>query len=140
MGKPRIAAPSGARAGRGLEAVTRWVLAHKALVAGFWIVLTLAGFYGSSKVSSQLDEQFSMPSSEAYVVNQEIAQRFGSGGEVTPLVAVVSLPAGESVRDPGIGAELRRVEGKIAAALPGSRLASYGSAGEPALSPPSATL
>jgi len=65
MSQPRLSAPSGARAGRGLETVTRWVLAHKGLVAIFWIVLTVAGFYGSSKVTDQLDEQFSMPSSPA---------------------------------------------------------------------------
>lgn len=130
--QPRLSAPSGARAGRGLETVTRWVLAHKGMVAIFWIVLTLAGFYGSSKVSDQLDEQFSMPSSPAYAVNQEIAERFGGGGETTPLVAVTTLPPSENVGDPGVRSDLRQVEHKLTAALPGARVASYGSTGEAA--------
>jgi RND superfamily putative drug exporter len=130
MSQPRIAAPSGARAGRGLEALTRWVLAHKALVAGLWIALTVVGFYGSAKVTDQLDEQFSTPSSPAYAVNEEIAERFGSGGEATPLVAVATLPEGESVDDSGVRADLRQLERRLAAAMPGSRIASYGSSGE----------
>src|SRR5690242_19071702 len=132
MSQPRLSAPSGTRAGRGLETVTRWVLAHKALVTIFWIVLTLAGFYGSSKVSDQLDEQFSMPASPAYAVNQEINERFGGGGDATPLVAVATLPAGENVRDPGVRSDLRQVERKLTAVLPGTRVASYGSTGEAA--------
>ncbi|HZO05582.1 MAG TPA: MMPL family transporter [Solirubrobacterales bacterium] len=132
MSQPRLSAPSGARTGRGLETVTRWVLAHKGLVAIFWIVLTVAGFYGSSKVTDRLDEQFSMPSSPAYAVNQEIAERFGGGGEATPLVAVTTLPAGENVRDPGVRSDLRQAERKLTAALPGARVASYGSTGEAA--------
>jgi RND superfamily putative drug exporter len=128
----RLSAPSGARTGRGLETVTRWVLAHKAVVAIFWIVLTVVGFYGSAKVTDRLDEQFSMPSSPAYAVNQEIAERFGGGGEATPLVAVTTLPKGEDVRDPGIRSDLRQVEDKLTKALPGARVASYGSTGEAA--------
>ncbi len=131
MSQLRTPAPSGVRAGRGLETVTRWVLAHKGLVAIFWIVLTVAGFYGSSKVTDQLDEQFSMPSSPAYAVNQEIAERFG-GGEATPLVAVTTLPASENVRDPWVRSDLRQVEHELTAALPGARVASYGSTGEAA--------
>lgn len=132
MSQPRIAAPSGARAGRGLETVTRWILAHKGLVAIFWIVLTLAGFYGSTKVTDQLNEQFTTPSSPAYAVNQEIAERFGGGGEATPLVAVATLPKGESVHDSGVRADLRQLERRLAAAMPGARVASYGSTGEAA--------
>ena len=132
MSQPRIVAPSGARAGRGLEALTRWVLAHKGSVAVLWIVLTVAGFYGSSQVTDRLGEEFSMPSSDAFVVNQEIEQRFNSGGEAPPLVAVATLPEGESVHDSGVRADLRQLERRLAAAMPGSRIASYGSGGETA--------
>ncbi len=112
--------------------MTRWILAHKGLVAAFWIALALAGFYGASKVADRLDSQFSMPSSEAYAVNQEIEQRFDSGGEAPPLVAVATLPEGESVHDSGVRADLRQLERRLAAAMPGSRIASYGSSGETA--------
>lgn len=113
-----------------IESLTRWVLSHKLLVATFWIALTLAGFYGSSQVTDALEEQFSMPSSPAYAVNEGIEQRFDSGGSAPPLVAVTTLPAGASVGDPGVRADLRRLELRLAEAMPGARVASYGSTGE----------
>jgi RND superfamily putative drug exporter len=112
------------------QSLTRWILSHKKTVALFWIALTFAGFFGSSQVTDALDEQFSMPSSSAYAVNQEIEQRFGSGGSAPPLVAVASLPEGASVDEPGVRADLRRLERRLAAAMPGARIASYGSTDE----------
>jgi RND superfamily putative drug exporter len=118
--------------GRGLEALTDWVLAHKRSVAAFWIVLTIAGMFGASRVTDQLDDQFSMPSSEAFATNQEIEQRFSSGGMVEPLVAVAELPAGVSAEDPEVRSDLRRLEDRLAEALAGARIASYGSTGDDA--------
>ena len=83
-----------------MRKLTDFVLAHKRSVAVFWIVLTIAGMFGASRVTDQLDDQFSMPSSEAFATNQEIEERFSSGGIVEPLVAVVELPAGVSAEDP----------------------------------------
>jgi putative drug exporter of the RND superfamily len=122
---------SGGRAGRGLETLTRWVLAHKRWVAGFWIVLTIAGFWGAGQVTNALDDEFTMPDSEAFATNQEIEERFGSGGDRSPLVAVAQLPEGTTVEEPGVRSDLRALERELAAALPGSRVASYGSTGEP---------
>jgi putative drug exporter of the RND superfamily len=121
----------GGRAGRGLETLTRWVLAHKRWVAGFWIALTIAGFWGAGQVTNALDDEFTMPDSEAFATNQEIEERFGSGGDRSPLVAVAQLPEGTTVDDPGVRGDLRALERELAAALPGSRVASYGSTGEP---------
>ncbi|HST68035.1 MAG TPA: MMPL family transporter [Solirubrobacterales bacterium] len=112
------------------ESLTRWILSHKSLVALFWVALTFAGFFGSSQVTDALDEQFSMPSSSAFAVNQEIEERFGSGGATPPLVAVATLPAGADVNEPGMRADLRQLERQLAAAMPGARIASYGSTGE----------
>jgi RND superfamily putative drug exporter len=112
------------------QSLTRWILNHKSLVAVFWVALTFAGFFGSSQVTDALDEQFSMPSSTAFAVNQEIEQRFDSGGASQPLVAVATLPDGASVREPGVREDLRQLEQRLAAAMPGARIASYGSTGE----------
>jgi RND superfamily putative drug exporter len=122
----------GDRAGRGLEVLTRWVLAHKRSVAAFWIVLTIAGMFGASRVADALDDQFSMPSSEAFATNQEIEKRFSSGGVVEPLVAVAELPKGVSVEDPAVRSDLRRLDDRLSAALPGARVASYASTGDDA--------
>jgi len=115
-----------------MRVVTNFVLAHKRSVAAFWIVLTIAGMFGASRVTDQLDDQFSMPSSEAFATNQEIEERFSSGGMVEPLVAVAELPAGVSAEDPAVRSDLRRLEARLSDALPGARVASYGSTGEDA--------
>jgi putative drug exporter of the RND superfamily len=113
-----------------LDTLTRWVLAHKRAVATFWIVLTIVGFWGAGQVTNALDDQFSMPESEAFAVNEEIDERFGSGGPVGPPVAVAELPRGARADTPGVRADLRRLERSLADAMPGSRIASYGSTGE----------
>jgi putative drug exporter of the RND superfamily len=128
----RAHSPAADRAGRGLKTLTSWVLAHKRAVAVFWIVLTIAGMFGASRVTDQLDDQFSMPSSEAFATNQEIEERFSSGGVVEPLVAVAELPAGVSADDPAVRSDLRRLEDRLTDALPGARVASYGSTGDDA--------
>jgi len=112
--------------------VTNWVLAHKRTVAGIWIVLTIAGFWGAGQVTEALDDQFSMPDSEAFAANEQIEERFASGGEFQPLVAVAELPEGTTVESPGVRGDLRALEGELAESLPGSRIASYGSTGEDA--------
>src|SRR5918994_5878381 len=112
-----------------MRKLTNFVLAHKRVVATFWIVLTIAGMFGASRVTDRLDDQFSMPSSEAFATNQEIEDRFSSGGMVEPLVAVVELPAGVSAEDPAVRSDLRALEGRLTHALPGARTASYGSTG-----------
>ena len=53
-----ISAPPSAqpadRTGRWLAGLTRWVLAHKRLVAVGWLVLSLIGFYGAAKVTDAM--------------------------------------------------------------------------------------
>jgi putative drug exporter of the RND superfamily len=115
-----------------MRKLTDFVLAHKRAVLAFWIVLTIAGMFGASRVTDQLDDQFSMPSSEAFATNQEIENRFSSGGTVEPLVAVVELSAGVSAEDPAVRSDLRALEGRLSDALPGARIASYGSTGDDA--------
>src|SRR5215207_4570637 len=113
-----------------LDTLTGWVLAHKRAVATFWIVLTIVGFWGAGQVTGALDDQFSMPESEAFAVNEEIDKRFESGGVTGPLVAVAQLPPGERADTAAVRADLRRLERRLADAMPGSRIASYGSTGE----------
>jgi RND superfamily putative drug exporter len=106
--------------------LTRWVLAHKRAVTAFWIVLTVAGMFGASRVTDALESQFSMPSSQAFATNQEIEHRFSSGGQAEPLVAVAKLPAGSRAGDPAVRSDLRRLEARLRSSLPGARVASFG--------------
>src|ERR671911_157516 len=109
-----------------LESITRWVLAHKRSVAAFWVVLTVTGMFGASQVTDRLDDEFSMPSSAAFAANEEIEERFSTGGgNAQPFIAVAELPAGSSADDPAVRADLRRLERDLGEELPGARIASY---------------
>jgi RND superfamily putative drug exporter len=116
-----------------VSSLTRWVLAHKRLVVIAWIVLTLAGIAAAGPASNALKTEFSVPDKESWKTNVEIAQRFGSDRNGSaPLMPVVTLTGGETVRSPGVSAELKRVDDRLRAALPGARIASYNSTGSEA--------
>jgi putative drug exporter of the RND superfamily len=111
-----------------MTSVTRWVLAHKRIVVGFWIVLTLVGGASAGSATKALKQKFSVPGKEGFVTNQRIQRDFhGTGGNGAPLLAVVTLPAGAPVSSPSVQGELRAVEGRLLSALPGARLAGYAS-------------
>ncbi|HEV3283993.1 MAG TPA: MMPL family transporter [Solirubrobacteraceae bacterium] len=112
--------------------LTRWVLAHKRIVALFWLVLTLVGVASAGSATKALKQKFSVPGKEGWVTNQQIADQFhGTGGNSAPLLPVVTLPAGRSLSSPPVRAELRAVEARLQQALPGGRAASYATTGNP---------
>lgn len=110
-----------------MSTLTRWVLAHKLIVAIAWAIAMLAGFGLSQTAVNGLSQQFELPGREAYVTNLAIERTFGNGGESNAIVGVVKLPPGTTVDSPGVRAELRRAYARVAAAIPGSRVVSYGS-------------
>src|SRR5919197_1630111 len=114
-----------------MSSLTRWVLAHKRLVVGFWIIATIAGIMAAGPASNALDQKFSTPNKEGWETNVAIAKHYrGTGNETAPLVPVVTLPKGTTVESPGVKAGLARVDQRLATALPGSRVASYASTGD----------
>jgi RND superfamily putative drug exporter len=111
-----------------MTSLTRWVLGHKKLVVALWAVLTVAGVAATGPADRALEQQFTIPGKEAFVANSEIVKTYGSGGDATPLVPVVSLSPGTTVDSPGVRAELRAAMANIVAAVPGARVASFASA------------
>src|SRR5919201_2219701 len=80
-----------------------------------------------------MDQKFSVPGKEGWETNVTIAQLFGgSGGDTAPIVPVVTVPRGKTVSSPGIQRQLAAVDRRLKRALPGSRLASFASTGDPA--------
>ncbi|HEY2200257.1 MAG TPA: MMPL family transporter [Solirubrobacteraceae bacterium] len=117
--------------------LTRWVLAHKRIVVIFWLVLTLVGMASAGPASKALKQKFSVPGKEGFLTNQQIAKDFhGTGGNSAPLLAVVTLPAGQSFSSATVQSGLRAVESRVANTLPGSRLAGYASTHNPAFVSP----
>ena len=110
-----------------MTTITRWVLGHKKLVVGLWVVLAIAGFAAMKPAGNALSTTFNIPGSEAFSANARIAQVYGNGGDVAPIVPVVTLPRGMTVDSPGIAGELKAALAKVKAALPDARVASYAS-------------
>src|SRR2546426_2136914 len=115
-----------------MSSITRWVLAHKRIVTLFWLVLTVVGIASANSATKALDQKFSVPGKEGWETNMAIAQRFGgTGGDSAPIVPVVTLPSGKTVNSPGVDAQLAQVDKRLERALPGARIASYASTGDP---------
>jgi RND superfamily putative drug exporter len=112
--------------------ITRFVLRHKRAVAIGWIVATLIGMAAAGPASKALDQRFSVPGREGWETSQEIVRVYGNGGENLPFVPVVSLPAGTTVESAGVQEQLLEVEDAARHAVPGSRVAGFGSTGDAA--------
>src|SRR6476469_8543075 len=111
-----------------ISTVTAWVLAHKRLVIGFWIVLTIVGGAASGPASRAMDQKFSVPGKEGWEANKEIEQRFrGTGGNASPLVPVVALKGTTAEQSRG---ELASLEQTVKKALPGVFFTGSGSTGD----------
>jgi RND superfamily putative drug exporter len=110
-----------------MATLTRCVLGPKKLVVGLWIALAIAGFAAMKPAGDALSTSFNIPGSEAGGANSRIAEVYGNGGDVAPIVPVVTLPRGTTVDSPGVAAELGAALAKVKAALPDARVASYAS-------------
>ncbi|MGH2875104.1 MAG: MMPL family transporter, partial [Solirubrobacteraceae bacterium] len=107
--------------------MTRFVLRHRRLVVAFWLVVTVVGVASVGSATKALSTEYSVPGREGYQTNQAIARTFGSGGDSSPIVAVVTLPPGQNVDSPAIRSGLERVSARIERAVPRARIASYAS-------------
>ena len=114
-----------------MTALTRWVLSHKIIVIIFWLIVTVIGFASTQSATNALSQKFELPGQEGFVVNQTILHTYGQNPDNPPFVPVVTLPAGTTVQSPGVRVELRAAFDRVAQRVPGSRVASYASTGDP---------
>src|SRR3954452_2175656 len=113
-----------------ISSITQWVLRHRRIVIGFWVVLTLIGGAASGPASKAMDQKFSVPGKEGWEANKEIEARFhGTGGNASPLVPVVALKGATAA---GARSDLATLEQTVKKTLPGARVAGYGSTGDKA--------
>ncbi|HUP33430.1 MAG TPA: MMPL family transporter [Gaiellaceae bacterium] len=113
-----------------MNALTRFVLDHKRLVLGLWLAVTIGAFAAIQPAGSALSQQFPLPGSESSETNRDLAEIYGSGGDVAPLVPVVTLSEGTTVDSPGVVEQLDAALAKVEAALPEARTASFASSGD----------
>ena len=112
-----------------MNVLTRFVLDHKRLVVGFWLVVTFAAFAAVGPATNTLSPQFGVPGREGFETNQKLAAIYGNGGDIAPIVPVVTLPPGKTVDSPGVSEQLDAALAKVEAALPQARTASFASTG-----------
>src|SRR2546421_10766509 len=112
-----------------MTAITRWVLAHKRIVAAVWILVTVVGIGTVGQATKVFSNEFSVPGREGYETNVAIGHLYRQGGRNAPIVPVVTLAAGKSVSSASVRAGLMQVEAKLRAAISGVRTASFASTG-----------
>lgn len=103
----------------------RWVLRHRLAVVVGWLVLAVCGGVAAGSLGGALSKKFSIPGA-AIRTNERVAHQFGTGG--SPLVPGVRVPSGD-LRQPGLARQVERAFERVAAAEPGSRVASYATTG-----------
>jgi putative drug exporter of the RND superfamily len=113
-----------------VPSLTRWVLAHKRIVLAGWVALTIAGVAASGPASERLTNDSSVPDTEGWETTLAIDRLYDRDqGSGSPLLPVVTLPAGTTVDSPGVRAELAAVDARLRRALPHARIASFASTG-----------
>jgi RND superfamily putative drug exporter len=114
-----------------MDALASAVLRHRRLVGLLWLILLMLGGAASAQLTSRLSQSFDIPGTPSAAAARAIVERYHSGGSEDPLVPVIRLPAGTTVYQPAVAADLRAGFAAVAAAAPGgSRLASFVSTGD----------
>ena len=113
-----------------MNVVTSFVLGHKRLVFGLWLVVTIGAFAAIQPAGNALSQQFNIPGREGFETNEALVEIYGNGGDVAPIVPVVTLPNAKTVDSPGITRQLDAAVARVEAALPQARTASYASTGD----------
>jgi RND superfamily putative drug exporter len=110
--------------------LTSLMLRHRLLVALFWLAAAAAGFATLSHTTHRLSANFALPGEPGYETDARIAALYHNGGNITPTVVTVTVPAGSSVTGPASARQAARVFATAASALPGSRLADAATTGD----------
>src|SRR5262249_42952907 len=106
-----------------LARLTHWIVPHRWLVIGVWIVLTIFGAFAAGQVSKRWYQSFSIPGKSAYEASQRTLKAFGTG--VRPPNVVVFHTSGDATRSAAIKSAMARA----AATMPGARTSSFFSTG-----------
>jgi putative drug exporter of the RND superfamily len=83
--------------GAGMTSITRLSLRHRRLVGLAWLALTVVGALTVSSATSRLSHDVATPGTAGYDANQHIYKRLGIDGNEQPTIAVLTLPAGETM-------------------------------------------
>ena len=99
-----------------MASLTRWVLAHKTHRRHQLDPADDRRDHGRrARRRKALNQKFSVPNKEGWETNQAIAAKYnGTGGDTSPLLPVVTLPAGQSVDSPQVKRDLTKLDDTLA--------------------------
>src|SRR4051794_15955988 len=78
----------------------RWgelVLRHRKVVMLLWLVVAAAGISVTGTVNNRLTFSFSLPGQPGNEAANKIIEAFHNGGNASPLIPPVTLPAGQKI-------------------------------------------
>src|SRR5690349_6926360 len=116
-----------------MNRLTAFAADHRRLVALTWLLLAIAGGWAASSIGDALSQSFDAPGRAAFEANRTIAQRFGNGGQIAPIVLVVRTARDRRITERATREELGRAVARVAAATGRARQLSYASTGDRAL-------
>ena len=102
-----------------MERLADYVVHHRRIVIGVWILLTAFGAFSAGQVADRWLEDFSIPGASGYEADQRTLAKLGNG-ELFPRVLVFKAD-GDVTEVAGVESAID----KVAAANPGSRVSSY---------------
>ncbi|MCM2422943.1 MMPL family transporter [Streptomyces sp. RKAG293] len=111
----------------------RWaefVLRHRRAVVGFWGLVLVAGVLLAGRTTDRLTIDFSLPGQPGTVTAHKIEHAFGSGGDTSPYLVSVTLPAGQTIT--GHEAEVGRAFAAAGTAAPNVRVIDEANTGDKA--------
>jgi putative drug exporter of the RND superfamily len=112
----------------------RWwaelVLRHRKAIVIMWGIVLVAGIALASKTTNRLTVDFSLPDQPGTETAHKIKQTFGSGGDTSPYIATVTLPAGQTIT--GHEADVARAFDAVGTAVPNVRIIDEANTGDKA--------
>ena len=80
-----------------MKSMTSLSLRHRWVVALAWVAMTIAGVLTVNTSTERMSYSYSTPGQAGYEANQHLTERFGIDGTYEPTLALLHLPAGQTM-------------------------------------------
>jgi RND superfamily putative drug exporter len=111
-----------------MNLMTNFALRHRVWVFSFWALILAVGGTLASRTLDELSFDTSLPGQPGYETDLQIARTYGNGGNVPPLIPVVTVPSGTTVAQQR--AKVDAVFAAIEREVPEVRLVDYAKTGD----------
>ena len=115
-----------------MRSVTSFVLRHRLLVLGAWLIVTIAGAFATQPAVNRMTHTLATPGTPGFDTNAAILRRFGVDGNEQPTLLTLTLPPGETMGTATGQADAARTFSAAEAAGPVA-VADYANTGNPKL-------